>query len=119
RRTMVQMQRGQALVSDVETLAAEAARALDSIVESTAQTFEGARRIAATSSEQESEVGRLRERVGRIAEISRRNNTGAAEGTASAREQAGALRELEGAARELGEIVVELGDLTRRLISAS
>ena len=59
------------------------------------------------------------ERVIRIAEISKRNRSGAENVAASAREQASALRELEGATHELRNLVIYLGDLTRRITSVS
>ena len=117
RRVGTQMSRGQGLVGDVETLSESALRALDMIVESTASSFERARRIAHISRDQEAEFNRLRERVARIAEISRRNRSGAESVSTSAREQAAALRELEGATSELRSVAVYLGDLTRRLTS--
>ena len=67
---------------------------------------------------QELEFGRLRERVERIADISRRNRDGAQDVTASAADQARALRELEGAAQELRNLAADLGELTRRLARA-
>ncbi|HKG94136.1 MAG TPA: methyl-accepting chemotaxis protein [Gemmatimonadaceae bacterium] len=117
RRVGTQMARGQGMVGDVETLSESALRALDMIVDSTASSFERARRIAHISREQESEFNRLRERVARIAEISRRNRAGAESVSTSAKEQAAALRELEGATSELRSVAVYLGDLTRRLTS--
>ena len=117
RRIATQMDRGQGVVSDVETLSESALRALDLIVQTTASSFARAQRIAATSRDQETEFARLRERVGRIAEISKRNRVGAENVTSSAKEQATALRELEGATHELRNVAVYLTDLTRRLTS--
>jgi methyl-accepting chemotaxis protein len=114
-----QMQRGQTIVSDVETLSETALKALDAIVETTASSFARAQRIADTSRSQQREFGRLRERVARIAEISQRNRTGAENVNASASEQATALRELEGATHQLRDIAVYLSDLTRRITSVS
>ena len=119
RRVAQQMERGQLIVSDVETLSESALGALDMIVTSTASSFERARRIANTSRDQQAEFGRLRERVVRISEISHRNRAGAEEVTASARDQATALRELEGATHELRRVAVYLNDLTRRITSVS
>ena len=119
RRIALQMERGQAMVSDVETLSETALEALDLIVESTAASSERAQRIALTSRDQEHEFSRLRERVARIAEISRRNREGAENVTASAKDQASALRELEGATHELRNVAVYLSDLTRRITSVT
>ncbi len=92
RRAAQQMDRGEAMVSDVEGLSAAALGALDLILETTASSYASSRRIALTSREQETEFARLRERVARIAEISLRNRSGAEIVTSSAKEQASALR---------------------------
>jgi methyl-accepting chemotaxis protein len=110
-----QVGRGQTMMSDVESLSESARTALDEIVEATAASLTWGQRIADTSRVQESEVGRLSERVARIAEISRRNRQGAENVTRSAADQARALRELEGAAHELREVAASLSDLTRRI----
>jgi methyl-accepting chemotaxis protein len=119
RRAASQMQRGQSIVSDVETLSEEARQALDQIVEATAEAAQGAQRIAMTSRDQELEFSRLRDRVMRVAEISRRNRAGAEDVTSSAKDQAVALRELEGAAHELRSVAVYLSDLTHRITSVA
>jgi methyl-accepting chemotaxis protein len=115
RQVASQVGRGQTMMSDVESLSESARTALDEIVEATAASLAWGRRIADTSRVQESEVGRLSERVARIAEISRRNREGAENVTQSASDQARALRELEGAAHELREVAADLSDLTRRI----
>ncbi len=117
RRVALQMGRGQAIVSDAETLSESARNALDLIVEATAGAAAGAQRIAQTSRDQELEFGRLRERVARIAAISLRNRAGAESVTASAKDQAAALRELEGATQELRAVAVYLSELTHRITS--
>jgi methyl-accepting chemotaxis protein len=117
RRIASQMDRGQLMVRDVETLSSSALGALDSIVVSTAASFSHSQRIASTSRDQEIEFGRLRERVARIAEISQRNRHGTEEVLASAKQQATALRGLEGATHELRSVAVYLGELTRRITS--
>jgi methyl-accepting chemotaxis protein len=119
RRAASQVEHGQSMVGDVETLSESALTALDAIVEATGSSVEWARRIADTSNSQEREFGRLRERVARIADISHRNRAGAENVTSSAVDQARALRELEGAAHELRGVAVYLGDLTRQLTSVS
>jgi methyl-accepting chemotaxis protein len=115
RRVAQQMGRGQLIVSDVETLSERAREALVMIVEATAAAAGGAQRIAATSQDQEAQFAKLRERVGRIAEIARRNRGSAEDATATADGQATALRELEGAIHELHGVVVSLSDLTARI----
>ena len=117
RRVAGQMARGQTIVSDVESLSERARQALDQIVEATAAAAAGAQRIATTSRDQELEFSRLRDRVMRVAEISRRNREGAENVTSSAKDQAAALRELEGAAHELRSVAVYLSDLTHRITS--
>jgi methyl-accepting chemotaxis protein len=119
RRVASQMSRGQTIVSDVESLSETARQALDQIVEATAAAAAGAHRIATTSRDQELEFSRLRERVMRVAEISRRNRAGAEDVTSSAKDQASALRELEGAAHELRSVAVYLSDLTHRITSVT
>jgi methyl-accepting chemotaxis protein len=117
RQVASQMTRGQTLVSDVESLSESALAALDSIVDATASSAQWAQRIADISYSQEIEFGRLRERVDRITDISRRNRSGAENVTSSASDQARALRELEEAAQELRNVAAYLGDLTRKLTS--
>jgi methyl-accepting chemotaxis protein len=118
RQVAMQVDRGQNMVSDVETLSESALAALDSIVTATASSSNWAQRIADTSRSQELEFGRLRERVERIADISRRNRAGAETVTATATDQARALRELEGATQELRNVASYLSDLTRKLTNA-
>jgi len=115
RQVASQVGRGQTMMSDVESLSESARTALDEIVDATAASLTWGQRIADTSRVQESEVGRLSERVARIAEISRRNREGAENVTRSAADQARALRELEGAAHELREVAASLSELTRRI----
>lgn len=117
RRVARQMDKGQHLVSDVETLSETALRALDLIVDTTTSSYERAQRIASTSRDQQAEFDRLRDRVERIAEISRRNRHGAENVSATAKEQASALRGLEGATHEIRSVAVYLSDLTRRITS--
>ncbi len=119
RRVALQMGRGQAIVSDAETLSESARQALDLIVDATAAAAAGAQRIATTSRAQELEFGRLRERVARIATISQHNRAGAESVTASAKDQASALRELEGATQELRAVAVYLSELTHRITSVT
>jgi methyl-accepting chemotaxis protein len=115
RRISEQMERGRAIVGDAEGLSAAALRALDVILEATAESATHARRIAQVSRDQEQECARLQDRVGRIADISDRNRSGAEAVTASAKEQAFALAGLESATHELQSVAGYLGDLTRRI----
>ena len=119
RRVAMQMDRGEGMVSDVESLSERALGALDMIVESTATSSARSQHIAHVSRDQQAEFGRLRERVVRIADISQRNRSGAEAVASAAREQAHALRELEGATSELRSVAQYLGELTRRLTNVS
>jgi methyl-accepting chemotaxis protein len=118
RRIAEQMERGRAIVGDAESLSEAALRALDVILEATAQSAQRARRIAQVSRDQEQECARLQERVERITGISDRNRSGAEAVTASAKDQATALAGLESATRELHGVATYLGDLTRRITTA-
>ncbi|CAA9467574.1 MAG: Methyl-accepting chemotaxis protein, partial [uncultured Solirubrobacteraceae bacterium] len=119
RRVAAQMERGEAIVSDVGTLSERALGALDEIVTSTASTSERAQHIARVSGAHEGELAALQERIARIADISHANRRGAENVSSSARGQALALRGLEGAADELRGVSVTLTDLTRRIVSAA
>lgn len=109
-----QMARGEHLVSDVETIAATAIDALQSIIDATAASSTSVSRIARTSEAQAAELARLRERVVRVVDIARRNRGGAEQVSAAARGQADALREMEGAVQELRGVAHTLAELTRR-----
>jgi methyl-accepting chemotaxis protein len=117
RRVAFQMQRGETIVQDVETLSGQAREALDLIVDATASAATGAQRIALTSREQELAFANLSDRVRRISTIAGRNRQGAEQVTHTAREQAEALRELEGATQELRSVANYLNELTRRITS--
>ena len=119
RRVAQQMERGSTMMIDVEGLSEAALQALDRIVEATASTFGRAQAIENTSRDQEAEFGRLRERVVRIAEISRKTRQGAENVTETAKDQARALRELEGATDELRGVAAYLDELTRRITSVA
>lgn len=110
-----QMDRGRDLVGDVETLSASAMKALESILDASQAAANWSRRIAEVSQRQETQVGDMRERAERIAEISRRNRLGSDEVNRSAEDQARAIQQLESATRELQSLVTYLGELTRRL----
>jgi len=110
-----QMDRGQSMVADVETLSETARDAMAQVVDSSRSAANWAKRIAEDSRSAEEAVGDVRERVSRIAEISRRNREGAAQVADTADAQARALLEVEGATRELRELATYLGDLARQL----
>ena len=110
-----QMDRGQAMVADVEALSASAMKALSTILQASDSAAAWSRRIAQVSHDQEKFVAVARDRAGKIDEISRRNREGSDQVSKSAAEQAGALHELESATRELRELATHLADLTRRL----
>ena len=114
-----QMASGQSLVSDVEQLSESSRGALEQIVQSTAQSAEGAHRIADTSSVQEGEFTVLLERVARVSEIAARNRIGAEQVTSSAVDQAQALRGLEGAINGLRDVVTSLNDLAHRITNVA
>jgi methyl-accepting chemotaxis protein len=118
RRAATQMERGQSLVRDVESLSAKALDAFERIVRATASGAEAAKRTAATSRLQNEEIGRLRERVARIAELSSHNRDGTGEVAQSATDQASALRELERSVNALRSVADTLSDLAQRLTSA-
>lgn len=115
RRMVGQMARGQQLMADVESLAADALEALLGIVQATQSGADGVRRIAATARESEAELLHLRDRVVRIAEIAGRNLRGAEDVARSARDQAQALRGLESATSELRAVTRALDGLARRI----
>jgi len=110
-----QMDRGRSLVADVETLSESARDAMAQVVDSSRAAATWAKRIAEVSRSQEEEVGGVRERIARIAEISGRNREGAAQLADTAHSQARSLHEVEGATRELRELATYLAELARRL----
>ena len=110
-----QMDRGQAMVADVESLSESARDAMAQVVDASRSAATWAKRIAEVSRTQEDAVGEVRERMTRIAEISRRNREGAASVAETAQSQARSLHEVEGATRELRELATYLGELARRL----
>ena len=110
-----QMERGELMVRDVESLAASANEALGGIMEATASSAEGVTRIAQSSRVQEEQFARLRDRVSRISEIARRNRDSAEAVSGSAREQALSLRELEHATQEVRQVAQSLDELAHRI----
>jgi methyl-accepting chemotaxis protein len=114
-RASQQMERGREMVGDVEALSNSAMTALSAIVEASESAASWSRRIAEVSSEQDHVVAAMRDRSGRIDDISRRNREGADEVGRSAAQQAGAMQDLESATHELRELAQYLSELTRRL----
>jgi methyl-accepting chemotaxis protein len=110
-----QMDRGRTLVADVESLSGSAHSALAEILEANGAAASIIRQIAEVSRVQEREVGSVRTRVERIADISRTNRDGASQVAHAAESQARALVELETATRDLRELAASLGALARQL----
>ncbi|MGQ0647528.1 MAG: methyl-accepting chemotaxis protein [Gemmatimonadaceae bacterium] len=114
-----QMARGRTLVADVESLSGSAHSALAEILEANGAAASRIRQIAEVSRVQEREVGSVRARVDRIAEISQTNRHGASQVAHAAESQARALVELETATRDLRELAGSLGALARQLTRLS
>jgi methyl-accepting chemotaxis protein len=114
----VTMLKGEQAVGGVEELSAEALRALDAIVRSTADAEEHARRIASTAATQDEALARLANRVRNATEISARNRASAAELAGRAEDQSTALAKLERSAQELSAVSIQLGEVARRFVSA-
>ncbi len=114
----VTMLKGEQAVGGVEELSAEALRALDAIVNATADAEEHARRIANTAASQDDALARLAQRVRAATEITVRNRASATQLADRAGEQATALANLERAAQELSAVAIQLGEVARRFASA-
>ena len=114
----ITMLRGEQAVGGVEELSAEALRALDAIVRSTADAEDHARRIASTAASQDDALARLASRVRAATELSSRNRASAVDLAARAEDQSRALVELERAAQELSAVSLQLGEVARRVVSA-
>jgi methyl-accepting chemotaxis protein len=112
------MRKGEQVVRGVEELSAEALRALEAIVVSTAEAELHARRIAATAGTQDEALARLTGRVREESEIAVSNRASAARLKGRTDDQARALAELERAAQELTAVSVRLGEVARRFASA-
>ena len=112
------MLRGEQAVNGVEELSAEALRALDAIVNATADAEDHARRIAATAATQDEALAQLSARVRAATEISSRNRASAAQLATRAEDQATSLATLERSAQELAAVAVQLGEVARRFANA-
>jgi len=114
-----QMRRGQVNVGGVEELSSAALRALDAIVEATADATGHARRIAEAATEQDAAFARLRERIHAVAEIAGKNRVEVDDVATRANEAARGLSELERATRELESVAAMLRELTRGFASVA
>lgn len=118
RETAALMGRGESLVDDAETLSGSSREALGNIVSATGGAAAQAARIAAAADDQGVEVARLRERMGRVAEIAARNRSGAVQVATAAAEQSAALREMEASTTVLKQLAAELSELARRITNS-
>jgi len=118
RETAALMGRGESLVDDAETLSGGSREALGNIVGATSGAATQTARIATAADDQGVEVARLRERMGRVAEIAARNRGGAVQVSNAAAEQSMALREMEASTTLLKQLAAELGELTRRITNS-
>jgi len=111
------MNRGQDAVSGVESLSADAARALDDIVRSAHGVTDRARRIAAAAQVQEQAVGRLTGQMASIAAVSSRALGESNVMAERAVEAAGGHAELEHAMTELQGVADRLQGIARHFAS--
>jgi methyl-accepting chemotaxis protein len=103
-----EMDRGQTTVRGVEQLSASAAKALDDIVSATHEAGSHARRIADIAARQEQSVGRLRDQMAGVAEVSARTLEGANSTARRASEANRSHSDLERAIRELSIVAHSL-----------
>lgn len=111
------MSRGQEAVSGVESLSADAARALDDIVRSAHGVTDRARRIAAAAQVQEQAVGRLAGQMASIAGVSSRALGESSIMAERAVEAAGGHTELEHSMIELQGVADRLQAIARHFAS--
>jgi methyl-accepting chemotaxis protein len=109
-----QMRRGNLAVADVEEVSTEGLRAMDSIVQATAEATQKARHIAATAEGQQGPFAELRERISAIATISSRNRTDATDVIQRAKEIEARLDEMGQVSHELEGVASMLADMTGR-----
>ena len=109
-----QMRRGNLAVADVEEVSTEGLRAMDSIVQATAEATQKARHIAATAEGQRGPFAELRERISAIATISSRNRTDATDVIQRAKEIEARLDEMGQVSHELEGVASMLADMTGR-----
>lgn len=109
-----QMKRGNLAVADVEEVSTEGLRAMDSIVQTTAEATQKARHIAETAEGQRGAFAELRERISAIATISSRNRADATDVIQRAKEVEARLDEMGQVSRELEGVASKLADMTDR-----
>lgn len=107
-----QMRRGNLAVADVEEVSTEGLRAMDSIVQATAEATQKARHIAETAEGQRGAFAELRERISAIAAISSRNRADATDVVQRAKEVEARLDEMGQVSRELEGVASMLADIT-------
>jgi methyl-accepting chemotaxis protein len=108
-----EMDRGTDTVRGVEKLSADAARALQHIVNGTLDASEHAKRIAETATRQEQAVLRLREQMELVAAVSARTLEDANTTARRASETARSHADLERAVRELSGVADRLETIAR------
>jgi len=111
-----QMERGRQVVAGVEELSADAARALDAIVETTSSAGRHAQAIAATAAQQLDAVSGLTGQIERVATGSSRTLSETDALASRAAEAAASGAELERAIRELGEVATDLQRIARHFV---
>ena len=109
-----QMRRGNLAVADVEEVSTEGLRAMDSIVQATAEATQKARHIAETAEGQRGAFAELRERISAIATISSRNRADATDVIQRAKEVEARLDEMGQVSSELEGVASMLADMTGR-----
>jgi methyl-accepting chemotaxis protein len=103
-----QMERGRDVVSGVEELSADAAKALDAIVGTTGEAGGHAKAIAATAAQQRDAVDSLTGQIEQVAASSARSRADTDTLARKAGEAAAGQADLERAIRELGELAADL-----------
>jgi methyl-accepting chemotaxis protein len=109
-----QMRRGKLSVAGVEEVSTDGLRAMDSIVQATAEATQRARHIAETAEGQQSAFAGLRERISAVANISSRNHSDATHVIERARDVEARLDEMASSSRELEQVAAMLADITDR-----
>ncbi len=111
-----QMERGREAVVGVEELSADAARALDAIVDTTGEAGRHARAIAVTAADQLRAVDGLTGQIRRVAASSARTLTETEALARRAAEAATGQADLERAIRELGDVAADLQRIARHFV---
>jgi methyl-accepting chemotaxis protein len=113
-----QMERGREVVAGVEELSADAARALEAIVEATSEAGRHAGAIAETAAEQLQAVSGLSGQIERVAMGSSRTLSETDALARRAAEAASGQADLERAIDELGQVAAELQRIARHFVEA-